>query len=414
MDQKLLVAGIHSYLKKKHSLNRQIAKIQIEYEHQKRKQRLALHFHNMLIYYLYFLMDQSINMYSRTTWSYPKNGYWWSNIVPLMNQKQFKDNFRVNRSTFQHILEQIEPYLKKKDTVLRQAIPIEKRLGCALYLLGSTSELRTIAHLFGIGKSTAAKILHEFCDTIVTLFFNRLIVFPITDQQIKETCDAFFDKYSYPMCVGAIDGTHINVEPPIGQETDYFNYKKFHSIILLAVVDSTTKFTYINIGAPGRCNDSYVYSRSTLCELMKHPIYARNYFMINNVTIQCHLIGDSAFPLNKNLMKPYTERANMPENQSTFNYRLSRCRATVERSFGHLKNRFRMIHKKIEYDIENAKDIIKTACILHNVCVDAADSIETDWNISVPSYKKNNCIIQSTDGIDNREALANFFQQNPL
>ncbi|CAF0853809.1 unnamed protein product [Rotaria sordida] len=225
-------------------------RIFIEYEHQKRKQRRALLCRNMFIYYLHFLIDQSINIYPRTIWSYSKSGYWWSNIVPMMNDKQFKNNFRIQRSTFKEILDQVGPYLKKKDTVLRPAIPVDKRLACALYLLGSTCELRTVAHLFGIGKSTAAQLLHDFCEVLVNLFFHRLIKFPVNDQQVKQTTDAFLNKYGYPMCIGSIDGTHISIEPPIGEETDYFNYKKFHSIILLGVVDASLKFSYVNIGAP--------------------------------------------------------------------------------------------------------------------------------------------------------------------
>ncbi|CAL1548887.1 unnamed protein product, partial [Lymnaea stagnalis] len=67
-------------------------------------------------------------------------------------------------------------------------------------------------------------------------------------------------------------------------------------------------------------------------------------------------------------MKPFPERLPMPQNQSIFNYRLSYCRCTVERAFGHLKNRFRLLHKKLEFDLDHIKLIIKAAFILHNIC----------------------------------------------
>ncbi|CAF4211088.1 unnamed protein product, partial [Rotaria sordida] len=264
-----------------------------------------------------------------------------------MTEKQFKDNFRTQRSTFAQLVNQIGIYLKKKDTVLRLAIPVDKRVACALYLLGTTGELRTIGHLFGIGKCSAANILHSFCSVIVEIYFRRLIKFPTTQQEIRATTDAFLKKYNYPMCLGALDGTHIAIEPPIGYEPDYYNYKKHHSIILLAIVESSLKFIYVNIGAPDRCNDANVYTRSSLYELLQGNIYAENYITINNTHIQSHVIADSAFPLSKNLMKPYTERFDMLNDQSVFNYRLSRCRSSIERAFGHLKNRFRSIHKKM-------------------------------------------------------------------
>ena len=62
--------------------------------------------------------------------------------------------------------------------------------------------------------------------------------------------DGFLAKAGYPMCLGALDGTHFSVKHPIGLESDYYNYKKFHSIIILAVVNANLMFTYVNVGAP--------------------------------------------------------------------------------------------------------------------------------------------------------------------
>ena len=93
-------------------------------------------------------------------------------IVPRTTNKQFKENFRIERSTFLELVQQIGPHLQKNDTALRVAIPVEQRIALSLYSLGSSTELRTIGHLFGIGKSTADSILHEFCSTVVETFFH--------------------------------------------------------------------------------------------------------------------------------------------------------------------------------------------------------------------------------------------------
>ena len=335
-------------------------------------------------------------------------------LLFLLSEKKFKNNFRVQRSTFREILDQVGPYLRRQDTALRLAISIEKRVACALYTLGSTSELRTIAHLFGIGRSTAANLLYEFTEILVELFFKSLIKFPTSDQEIKRVTDGFLEKYGYPMCLGSIDGTHICIEPPRDEETDYFNYKKYHSVIALATVDSNLNFTYLNVGAPGRCNDASVYGRCTLREVLQDPLYSRHRLVVNKTTIQAHLIGDSAFPLSQHLMKSFPERVNMPQHQAHFNYPLSHCRCIVERTFGHLKNRFRSLHKKLEYDLEHTKMIIKAACILHYICVDVQDSIEIKWNQAATAYKKPECTVQTVLAATIRDALCTFFVQNPL
>ena len=216
------------------------------------------------------------------------------------------------------------------------------------------------------------------------------------------------------MCLGAIDGTHIAIEPPMKAATDYYNYKKFHSIIMLATVNSHMKFTYINIGAPGRCNDASVFNRSNLAQIIKHEDYATHYMMINNTRVQSHLIADSAFGLSSTLLKPYPERPNMPDAHSLFNYRLSRCRSTVERAFGLLKRRFRCLNKKMEYNLGHTTTIIQAATIIHNMCIDDNDIGDTDWDICTPVYKKPACNTHTSGGSAAREALTHFFLLDSL
>ena len=47
--------------------------------------------------------------------------------------------------------------------------------------------------------------------------------------------------------------------------------QEIHSIIAFAVAGSNLRFIYLNVGAPGRCNDASVYNRSTLAELARNP-----------------------------------------------------------------------------------------------------------------------------------------------
>ncbi|CAF2774815.1 unnamed protein product [Rotaria sp. Silwood2] len=341
-------------------------------------------------------------------------GRWWTEIVPLMTDIQFKENFRIKRSTFDDLVRIVGPHISKQDTNYRAAIPVQKRIACALYILGSTCELRTVSNLLGIGINTAGVLLHEFCDVMIDLFLHKLIKFPTTDVEIRETIQGFFTKFDYPSCLGSLDGTHIQIKPPLGAEPDYYNYKKYHSVIMLATVNSDLLFTYINVGAPGRCNDSSVYSRCTLYDVVRNSIYNNYYIIENNVKICAHLIADSAFGLHSTLLKPYSERPNMPKEECLFNYRLSRARSTVERAFGTMKNRFRCIHKKMDYDINNSIKIIKAIAIMHNICIMSGDYSELDWNQPNPVYKKRMFNSQTIHGNLIRQALTAYFVKNPL
>ncbi|KAJ8911200.1 hypothetical protein NQ315_004420 [Exocentrus adspersus] len=80
-------------------------------------------------------------------------------------------------------------------------------------------------------------------------------------------------------------------------------------------------------------------------------------------------IGDEAYPLLKNLLKPFNRR-NLDANKEYFNMRLSRARRVVECAFGIINAKFRILWKPIELPPEWVDKVVKCICVLHNIIVD--------------------------------------------
>lgn len=180
---------------------------------------------------------------------------------------------------------------------------------------------------------------------------------PATTDEWGKIKDTFFHRWNFPMCCGAIDGKHVIIKRPPDSGSSFYNYKKTYSIILFAMVDGDYCFTYIDIGANGRASDSAVFRDSTL-----------NIALENNtlgIPENCVIIGDDAFPLRTNLLKPYS-KTGLNNYEMIFNYRLSRARRVVENAFGILVWRFRIFSKPIDLQPKTIDKVIYAACSLHN------------------------------------------------
>ena len=64
--------------------------------------------------------------------------------------------------------------------------------------------------------------------------------------------------------LGAIDGKHVVMQAPGRSGSSFFNYKKTHSIVLMAICNARYQFTVADIGDSGRQSDGSVYGDSNL------------------------------------------------------------------------------------------------------------------------------------------------------
>ena len=80
------------------------------------------------------------------------------------------------------------------------------------------------------------------------------------------------------------------------------------------------------------------------------------------------IIGDSAYPINAWLMKPFCNNPSLTPQQKRYNYRLSQARTVVENAFGRLKGRWRRLMKRNDMHTKHIPVVISACCILHNLC----------------------------------------------
>ncbi|KAH7948827.1 hypothetical protein HPB49_002691 [Dermacentor silvarum] len=125
-----------------------------------------------------------------------------------------------------------------------------------------------------------------------------------------------------PQAFGALDNCHFPVSPPKENAIDYYNYKGWYSVLLLALVDHNYT-NYTNLGYPGRCHGAHVLQNYILSRAIRGPAFQSPTICVGTSLLPRVALCDQAFPLIPNLMKLFPGSSHTPA-ESNFNYGLSK------------------------------------------------------------------------------------------
>ncbi|GFQ92637.1 DDE Tnp4 domain-containing protein [Trichonephila clavata] len=187
--------------------------------------------------------------------------------------------------------------------------------------------MASFSYSFRIGRSTTNTIIRETYEAISSSL--KPIVLAKPDGNIwLDIAEAYHGQWQFPNCLGAIDGKQVLLQAPPKSGSCFHNYKGTISIILLACVDANYKFVLVDIDAEGHNSDAGVFINSVFGQsLEKGTLDLPCPVEIPGTTkmLPFLFIGDEAFPLKSNLMRPYPG-VELLKDKAIFNYRLSRAR----------------------------------------------------------------------------------------
>lgn len=292
----------------------------------------------------------------RRIWAWPRPQNWFQILLerPEMDSL-WKMHFRISRNTFEAVCDLVRTDLQKQDTRMRRATTVEKKVAVALWRLATGDSYKSTGLQFALGKSTAKMACKEFEEALARRKY-QFIKFPITTTETEEKMNEFEEEYGIPQTVGAIDGCHLEINAPSRNKEDYFNRKQHYSVNLQAVVDCDLKFMHVAVCYPGSIHDARVLRLSGLYNLGNNKqILQSPTRIINGTEVPPLIVGDSAYPLLTWLVKPYQDRGRLSAEERKFNIKLSAMRSVVERAFGMLKLRWRLLYKKLEQKTKSLK-----------------------------------------------------------
>ncbi|XP_064116524.1 uncharacterized protein LOC135222366 [Macrobrachium nipponense] len=149
------------------------------------------------------------------------------------------------------MVERLMPMLKKKDTKMRFTQEVGLKLAVTLRHLASGNDYTSLQYSFRISKSSICRFIPLVCQAIIDTYKPEVMKCPKAPEEWNNVAKRFASKWNYFNCVGALDGKHITIKKPKGGGSLYINYKKFHSIVLMALSNAKYRFLFVDVGAGG-------------------------------------------------------------------------------------------------------------------------------------------------------------------
>ncbi|GKB54282.1 ALP1-like protein [Tanacetum coccineum] len=263
---------------------------------------------------------------------------------------------RMDRSTFVTLCEMVRDIGGLKGT---KNMTLEEIVALFLYVLAHHKKNRTISLLFLRSGETISRQFNR-CLLAILKLHGELLQKP---QPITEDCDS--DRWrSFKGCLGALDGTSIRVTPPSNQKPRYQTRKSNIATNVLGVCCPNMQFIYVLPGWEGSAHDGRV---------LRDSISREDGLKIPQ---GCYYLVDAGYCNAPRFLAPFRgERYHLNEfhgqqprsAEEYFNMKHSKARNVIERCFGLLKGRWKILASPSFFPIGTQVRIILACCLLHNL-----------------------------------------------
>lgn len=168
------------------------------------------------------------------------------------NIDELRATLRMRLDVYAKLLIIMKPHLRKQYTNWRKPISAEVRLAVTLRFLAMGDGFRSLSQQFRIGLSTTREIVLETCQKIYNVLQEEYLSTPTNVQEWLAISQKFNTRWHMPHVLGCLDGKHVRIARPRRSGSQYYNYKGYFSIVLMAICNAEYEYLYVDVGAGGK------------------------------------------------------------------------------------------------------------------------------------------------------------------
>ena len=300
---------------------------------------------------------------------------------PVYSLRQFRQRFRVPRALFFRLRDDLvahnpRVWSQRKDCFGKWGQPTDVKVLLCLRYIGTGRSFDDLDDSSRMARETARQYVNQFYIDVNEIygaeFYNR---YP-NRAELKEIAERYEDA-GFPGCIGAVDCTDLIWKNcPLQEKGQYHNPKdsKLAVIKIEAWCDMDLYIWHWFPGRPGTTNDKTMVSFSPLfIEIFNrtYELHLPTPYRLNANSVErsiAYFLGDGIYPRYPIFVLPIHETEE--EGKKRYSKRQEGRRKDIERAFGVIKARFRILRNE---DFRWYKgDILicsRTCVILHNILV---------------------------------------------
>ena len=141
---------------------------------------------------------------------------------------------------FPDLVERLMPKLRKEDTWYRDSLEVGLNVAVPIRHLATEDNYKSLMYIFYVLHNTISSLVRDVCQAIWDEFGDESVSSPTTAEGWKEIVASYSKRWNVHHVLGALDGKHIRIRCPANGGSQFYNYKGYHSIVLLALVVANT------------------------------------------------------------------------------------------------------------------------------------------------------------------------------
>ncbi|XP_070385772.1 putative nuclease HARBI1 [Dermacentor albipictus] len=277
------------------------------------------------------------------------------NPMEVYDDEEFITRYRFTKQTVRELLAFV-PLEASGDNRGYPLTPMQQLL-VALRFYGAGTFQIVSGDLVSVSQPTMCRTVKRVTRLLAKHLFRAVVRFPDASQ-LSGVMRDFYEIAHFAGVTGCIDGTHVRIKSPGGDDAEFYrNRKGVFSINVQAVAGPMLQFFNVVASWPGSAHDSRIFDNSRV-----RVLYEQH-------RVPGLLLGDMGYACSPFLMTPLAEPGPVNSPEGRYNKAHIKTRNSIERAFGVWKRRFPCLDMKLQHKPRNAARIITACAALHNVAL---------------------------------------------